>query len=676
VKRAVLVAFLLAAVAAPLAAVPARTPLTASTVAAAGSGLELKADARYTVDPPKHAVHVAVAIAVANRRSDTKTHRYYFDRTFLAVQPGTSGFKVSSPGTKPSVRVSKKTKTYTLLQIDFGKKLSSGQSRTLALTFDIPDPGGAATRTTRIGTSLVSFAAWGFGAAGTPGGSVTVQFPAGFSVEVDAAGLKGPTTGVGGTVTYTTGPLANPLTFFAYFVADRPSAYKESTIQVAIGGRLVPITIRSWPDDPAWAERVGDLLTKGLPVLAEDIGLPWIVDGPLVVSEAISRSTAGYSGRYDPAAGQSDIAYYASPAVVLHEAAHAWFDGSLLADRWANEGFASYYAARAATTLKIKAPAPSWTPAMENVRVPLNAWPAPAEGAEPSASDDVEYAAAYQLAAAVAERATPAGLQATWAAIHERRAAYQPVGSRASLETSDAAPDWRGLLDVLEDRTGTSFADLWRQWVIRPGDAGLLDQRAEARSTYQAVLDRADPWVLPRVVRDALRAWQFDQATELLASATAALEDRDSVRSAADDAGLAPPSTMETAFEGPRGFAVTSAEADAELAAIAAYRRAAAAQPSAPSIFHEVGLWNTDPDASLAAAATAFTEGDLRATVTSAAVAEQIWTSAESIGRNRVIAVGMSAAAFLLGLWLVSRWYRDRRVRRRRARSWRELTPG
>ena len=66
------------------------------------------------------------------------------------------------------------------------------------------------------------------------------------------------------------------------------------------------------------------------------------------MAEAVSRSTAGYSGRYDPAAGRIEIAYYADSFVVLHEAAHAWFDGSLLADRWANEGFASWYALDAA----------------------------------------------------------------------------------------------------------------------------------------------------------------------------------------------------------------------------------------------------------------------------------------------------------------------------------------
>jgi hypothetical protein len=663
VKRALLVAFLLAAVAAPLAGVPARTPLAASPVAAADAGLDLRADARYSVDPAKRAVHVAVALTATNRRSDTKTHRYYFDRAFLAVQPGTKGFKVTSPGTKPTVRVSKSTKTYVLLQIDFGKQLGAGQTRAFTLTFDIPDPGGAATRTTRVGSSLVSFGAWGFGAARTPGGSVTVMFPPGFSVEVDAPGLKAPTTDANGTITYTTGPLANPLSFFAYFVADRPSAYKETQLQVAIGDRTVPITIRAWPDDPAWAKRVSDLLAKGLPVLATDIGLPWTLDRPLVVAEAISRSSAGYSGRYDPSAGQIDLAYYASAPVVLHEAAHAWFDGSLLADRWANEGFASFYAARAAKALKIKATPPTHPPAMEAARVPLNAWPAPADA--PSGLEDVEYAASYRLAVEVAERATPAGLQSVWQAIHEHRAAYQPVGSRASLETSDAAPDWRGLLDLLEERTAASYDDLWRAWVVRPSEAHLLDQRDAARSKYEAILERAEPWVLPRVVRDSLRVWQFDQTQELLASAGTALDDRDAVASAASDAGLSPPSTMQTDFEGPRGFAVTSAEADAELAAIAAYRAAAAAKPATPSILHQLGLWNADPASAMRAAASAFASGDLRGTVSSAAFAQQIWSGAETIGRNRLIAGSMTVAAVLLALWLLGRWYRDRRTRRR-----------
>jgi hypothetical protein len=663
-RFAVLAALVLAVLVAPLSATIDGSPFRATEAAASSTGLSLTADARYVVDPAKRRVHVGVTLAATNHRSNTKTHLYYYDRTYLAVQPGTTGFKIVSDGAHPTVRVARKAKTYTLLRIDFGKRLQAGATRRLMLTFDIPDPGGAATRTTRIGTSLVSFAVWGFGATGDPGGSVTVVFPSGYAVDVDAAGLKAPTTDPAGNTVYTTGPLANPLSFFAYFVADRPSAYSESTIEVPVGDLTVPVTIRAWPDDPAWAARVRAVLAKGLPALAEDIGLPWTVEQPLIVSEAISRTADGFSGRYDPPAGQIEIAYYASPLVILHEAAHAWFDGSLLADRWANEGFASYYAVRAATAIGQKrVTAPKLTKALEAIRLPLNAWPPP--GGANATVEDAEYAASYQLATLVAARATPEGLRTVWQALYEARAAYQPTGSGASLETTAEPPDWRGLLDVLEERTGSAYDDLWRAWVIRPGDDGLLAQRTVSRAAYATLLDRADPWLLPRVVRDALRVWQYGQANELMAAATAALEDRDAVLDAAASAGLAVPSTMEVAFEGTRGFAVTSAEAAAELAAISAFRDAASTKPVEPTLLDRIGLWGSDPSAAMAAAAAAFRAGDLEGTVQNAGFAKRIWTGSSEVGRNRVLAVVASTAALLLGLWLIARWYRDRSVRRR-----------
>jgi hypothetical protein len=663
-RIAVLAALVLAVFVAPLSATIDGSPLRAQEASASSTGLSLTADARYVVDPANHRVRVGVTLAVTNHRSNTKTHLYYYDRVFLAVQPGTTNFKIASAGAHPAVRVVRKAKTYTLLRIDFGKRLAAGATRRLVLVFDIPDKGGAATRTTRIGTSLVSFGVWGFGATGDPGGGVTVVFPAGYAVDVDTAGLQPPTTDPQGNTVYTTGPLANPLSFFAYFVADRPSAYVESTIQVPIDDVTVPVTIRAWPDDPAWAGRVGAVLRKGLPALAKDIGLPWTVQQPLIVSEAISRTTQGFSGRYDPPAGQIEIAYYASPLVILHEAAHAWFNGSLLADRWANEGFASYYALRAATAIGEKrVTAPKLTPALEAVRMPLNAWPAP--GGANAIVEDAEYAASFQLATLVAERATPDGLRTVWQAIHEGRAAYQPIGARGSLETSTDPPDWRGLLDVLEERTPATYDDLWRAWVIRAGESQLLDERETVRQDYATLLDRADPWLLPRVVRDALRVWQYDQANELMAAATGALDDRDAVFDAAAGAGLVVPSTMEVSFEGTRGFAVTSNEAAAELAAIAAFRDAASTKPTSPAILDQIGLWGSDPSAAMGAAAAAFTAGDLEATVQNAGFAKRIWTGAAEVGRNRVVAVGASTAALLLGLWLVVRWYRDRSVRRR-----------
>ena len=105
-------------------------------------------------------------------------------------------------------------------------------------------------------------------------------------------------------------------------------------------------TVRSWPDDAPWAERVERPARRpACRRSASGSASPGrTTTSRSTVQEAVSRTTGGYAGLFDPAAGKVEIAYYADDFVVLHEAAHAWFNGSLLADRWANEAFASYYA--------------------------------------------------------------------------------------------------------------------------------------------------------------------------------------------------------------------------------------------------------------------------------------------------------------------------------------------
>jgi len=637
---------------------------TAAAATTARTGLTMKADARYVVNPAKHLVHVTVGLIATNHLTDTKTHRYFFDHAFLAVQPATANFRIASPGLKPSVGVQAKRSTYTLLRIGFGKQLPAGASRAFALAFDIPDRGGAPTRPIRIGTSLVSFGAWGFGGDGAAGGSVTVLFPPGFTIDVHAAGLGGPTTDPAGNTVYATGPLPDPLTFFASFVADRPNALHETALTVTIDDRSVPIRVRAWPDDPAWAKRIQSILSHGLPELAKQIGLPWTLEPPLVVEEAVSRSASGFAGRWNPQAGQIQIAYYAGTFVVLHEAAHAWFDGRLLADRWASEGFASWYAVQAARAMGAKTVTGDvLTPALEKLRVPLNAW-GPPNAVDPAA-DDAEYAAALKLAGLIAQRAGPDALASVWRSINDRTAAYQPTSDGVDVEMMDSAPDWRGLLDQLEGATGKRFDDLWRAWVVRPTEAGLLADRAAARARFEAIRTRAGSWRLPRVVRDAMRVWQFDQANALLDGAARALDARDEVAAAAAELDLVVPDTMRTAFEGPRGFAAAAAESGAELAAIAAYRDAAASRVTTPDPLERIGLWNADPDGALDQASTAFTAGDLRTMVQDSAVARATWTSARDIGRNRLIAVLASLATVIVGGWLIVRAYRDRSLRRR-----------
>ena len=227
----------------------------------------------------------------------------------------------------------------------------------------------------------------------------------------------------------------------------------------------------------------------------------------------------------------------------------------------------------------------------------------------------------------------------------------------------DGPPDWRGLLDLLDARTGKSFDDLWRTWVARPEDLPLLDARLAARTRYDQVVAQAGDWRLPTPIRDALRAWQFEDATAMLDVASDVLEQRTAVEAAASAAGMDPPEALRTAFEGDDGFDDATAEADAELQTIQRYQDAAATRPSATDLFVLAGLWDETPDAGLVAARDAFARGDLSAS-TSAADEAATWSGAADLGRGRVISLLMLAVSVLLAAAFILLWIRGQRRRR------------
>jgi hypothetical protein len=632
---------------------------------AAAPNLTIAGDAQYVVLPDARLVRVSVDLTAVNHLRDTKTRRYFFERAFLAVMPGTTGFKVAAaagtPG-KPAVRVAARRKDSTLLRIDFGGQLGSGKTARYRLTFDLPDPGGAATRQVRVGPSLATFPVWAFASDGTPGGSVSVTFPAGYEVDVSTGNLPAATTAADGSVVLQSGRLASPLAFFAYLVATRPTALVETTRDVKVGDRTVRLRLRAWPEDPDWAKRTGDTLAAALPALSDAIGLPWTGSDSLTVEESLGDELAGTTGSFEPADDRLRLAYHSGPWVALDQAAHAWFDGELVGERWAAEGFATWYARQAAAAAKIAMPAPpigggATPPEPAPPRMPLNAWN-PTGDIEPAA-DARARADADALAAAIAERAGPEGLAGVWEAARTGVAAYQPPvdpdapTSTDAVEAGAPTPDWRGLLDLVEAETGRPFEDLWRGAVVRSDEAGLLDERAAARDHYDAVVDRAADWQLPRSVRNALRAWQFGTAEEMLAAADSVLDDRDAIAADARAVGLTPPGALETAFEGRGGFAAAADEAESELAAIDRYASAAAASRNDRGPLGWLGLLGAQPGVQLEAARSAFAAGDLAASVAASDAARTIWTTAADVGRNRLLALLAGGAALLLAVSLV-----------------------
>jgi hypothetical protein len=655
-------------------------PQAAQDVHAATPDLTIVTNASYQVRPGDRLVRVTVDLNLRNNLRDTATRRYYFDTAFLAVLPGTSRFRVSGPG-DPTVRATRRNDDYTLLRINLGRRLFSQKSANYKLTFDLKDQGGSSTRDVRVGDSLASFPVWAFASDDTPGSRVTVTFPKGYAVDVEVGDLPAPTVDGDGRTIYKTGRLDEPLEFFAYFVADRPGAYDEQEISTTVADAPVGVTVRSWAEDDAWGKRVGGLFERGLPQLSTRIGLPWPREDGLVVQESVSRSTGGYAGLFDPTRGHVEVAYYADEFVVLHEAAHAWFNGNLLADRWALEAFASYYALEAAADLEVKAKGDELTDELREAKIPLNAW-GPI-GREDRTTEDYAYAATLEVAREIAERAGEEGLQEVWQAAADKAGAYQPpddaaeAGAGAGAGGTPAAaepervlgpPDWRGLLDLLEEHTDATYDDIWREWITRSSDERLLNERTTAREQYDSVVTEAEGWSLPRPVRDAMRAWEFDTAGGLLDEAAAVLEQRDAIDTAAADAGLTPPDSLRTAFEGDDGFADARAEIEEQLAVLDRYTDAVASRPANPDVFTQLGLWDATPEDDLAEAATAYTSGDLEASSAAADDARLTWIQADGVGRTRAVMIAVVVVGILL-LLIVSivAVVRIRRARRRHA---------
>ena len=656
--KAVLAAVLLAVMA---NVVPAPAP-----VAAAESDLTIVSDARYDVLPESGLVRVTADLTIRYRRAETRARRYYVDHAFLAVMPGTSGFRVSGDG-DPSVRVSKEASTHTLLRINLGERLYGGGTRSVRLRFDLRDPGGSPSRELRIGEALVAFPVWSFASDGAGPSTVSVVVPPDYDVDVGSGPLPDRTVTDDGRQVFRSGSIAEPGAFFAYVIGEGPGAFTEDRLELMLAGEPVTLRLRGWSDDPEWTNRVRGLLEPAVPALAERIGLPWMAANPLIVAESSSRSTTAYAGRFEPAEGRVEIAYYADTFVILHEAAHAWFNGALLADRWASEGFASLYADEVAQALELEVAPDALTDEVRATAVPLNAWDPESD----AASEAYGYAAALELARQVRDRAGDDVLREVWADAAARVGAYQPEGraaAHAAAATGDAVepeqaggpPDWRGLLDLLEERSGRSFEDLWRTWVVRPEDAPLLDARRASRDAYRRTVALAESWAIPAGVRDALRAWRFETVDAYLADLQIVIGQREALESAAGAAGLTVPNNVRDAFEAGR-LADASAAAVEQLETVDVIVFAESSRPVEPDVVTQLGLFDQQPDVDIAAAKAAFASSDVAAARAAAADAQAAWDQAWDLGRRRILVALAAGIGLLLLLGVTLAGVRRRR---------------
>jgi hypothetical protein len=453
----------------------------------------------------------------------------------------------------------------------------------------------------------------------------------------------------------------DPFGFFAYVSADLPGAYFDRSIRVPLDETRARIVVRAWDDDPQWSARTSQLLRDGLPELEALIGVPYPHVGSLEVEEAAISRLGEYAGLYDPSDALIRIRYDADPFVTLHEAAHLWFNSRLMSDRWIGEAFAELYSIEAGERIGAEGFRWKLTPELRRSRIPLNDWGA--VGREDLGVEDFAYAATYEVARLIADRAGMEGLREVWGAAFRREPAYLPTdGSDPEARSSIGQPGWQRLLDLLEERTGESFDDLWARWIVNGEQQRQLAARASARALYREVLADAGDWQLPEVIRADLGQWRFAQARDALNLAERVLRERDRILVAAGSNGLAPSDRLQRAFEGERDLAATLTLARLELDTVGTIGDASRRLSGEPTLLQAIGLIGSQPGHALDEAREAYEAGALGDAKRAAERAIGERAEAAATGEDRVTLTGAGILA-LDGLALAA--ISARRSRRR-----------
>ncbi|MDP9251088.1 MAG: hypothetical protein M3O78_06945, partial [Chloroflexota bacterium] len=519
-----------------LLAVAPAVPPTPDRALAADRGLVLIVQTRYDAIPDAARVHVMLDAVATSYTPNSGNTIYYYNSALFSVQPGIVQLAASSGSIGLGATVARTASDHTEIKVAFAREVFYRQSYSFRVTFDLPDPGGVPNRDLRIGKSIVAFPVWAFGSESEPGSTVRVVLPKGFTPSVQGDTMT-TSTGAGGGVVLSALTIPDPIVFFAYVSADRPGAFVSTDFSVPVAGESASVEVQAWDDDAAWGTRMKSLMTDGLPTLAELIGLTWPVAGDLKIEEAATSRLGAYAGTYDNVTQTIRVRYDADGVVALHEGAHIWFNRDLFPDVWLLEAWAEFYGVQAASSVGASGAGYELTDDLLRSKIPLNDW---AGIVSPGPPNDYAYAASYHLATLIFARTDLAGLRSVWKAAKNGEMAYQPANATGQPQVAGviAANGWEAVLDLLEQRTGANYDDLWSAWVVNPDQAKLMAARAKARTEYLALESDAGKWDLPQGVRFEMGAWNFDAATKDLQAASLVLGERDQIASGATMLGL------------------------------------------------------------------------------------------------------------------------------------------
>ena len=631
----------------------------------AADQLRLAVTSTYRVDAAKGAVHVTMDVSATNLKPSTATRYFYYDTLSFGVQAEAKSIEATSDGRRLNVTTKALADRRDI--VVHTPNVYYHQTHKTRITFDLAGGKPRSTSPIRIGRAYAAFTVWAWGDPGLA--DVRIVLPKKFvgNVQKWPDDTDDPlySTSKDGQLTYRADDIAEPNRWYATVDATDRGALTDAPLDLA--GE--DVAIHAWPEDREWLDRVSSVLEDSVPDLETAIGQPWPVSSELGVSEVSSAQIEGYAGLYDSATDEIQISEDLDEHVIVHEAAHAWFNGGLFVQRWISEGLADEYAARIVAGNDGTGPdGPPNVSTRDAAAFRLNAWPPPSRvDDETEAAESFGYDASWMVVRTIVNEVGEPHMRDVFAAAAARTLTYAGAGPAES--SSLTVVDWRRFLDLVEDVGGsTKAAGLIETWVVTDTEQPLLAARATARERYFALLDAGGAWLPGILVRKPMSSWRFSEAEAAMAEAEAVLADRDELMAATTELGLAFPTGLEPVYESAGSEAdleALDARIETWIGAAAAVRSARDALQAARAPLVTVGLFGTRPEAAYTAAVAAFVAGDDTAAVAGSSATVATLAGAEDIGRGRALTVGAAVAVVLLLLLvLVGIWLRRRRRRR------------
>ncbi|MEO8468800.1 MAG: hypothetical protein ABI573_03935, partial [Chloroflexota bacterium] len=587
-----------------------------------------------------------------------RTTVYYVNESYLWLESAATSIKVTANAGTARITLYKRGDGYNEYRITY-KALYKGQARSLHVTYQIPGGAPRSKADTRIGGAYVSFCV---SSNGIDGGSTRVVLPSAYVLTVDVHNGTFSKSAVQGSVTYATASMVKPEEFWACFDGDNLSGYKKSSLS-SPSGRA--IEIQSWPEDADWHGEVTRQIEDSLGKLETLIGRPLPGSGTVVVREVSDAGLGAYVGTFDSETSVARVSEnYTQPGVVAHELSHAWFNDSLLTDRWLSEGSAGW---AESTITHLPCVAPSVYPGSGKPSISAWAFAGPKATKMELEIIDYEYAASCYIVSSVVTQVGEARMRDVLAALMDRTLAYQ--SGDAVLAGSSGSEDWRRWLDAVDELgmipAGVTDLDYAQNLLVTygAGPDGSLAARSAARATYHQLVQSVGTWTVPEAILRPMSEWRFDTATAAMNLETATFAAVQSVSAELPDVDAA---------TGPVRDIVATAKVTADLQAAldrANEQKAAADLITAAGqkvdaqhdFFAQVGLVGTDLHPLVVSGIAAVTSIDLAAAQVQASRVDQALADAPTQGAIRV------GAAIGLLLLLSVGFVLMRRRRRRHA---------